>query len=82
MTNDQARRQFRAKLANKACQGGAFAIGVAAIEFIGAVAAPAATAAVAVVETAVVVPTVLTVAAVGGCAVGTYAIVKHVADSK
>lgn len=82
MTNDQARRQFNAKLTNKACQGGAFAIGVAAVEILGAIAAPAASAAVAAVETAVVVPTVLTVAAVGGCAYGTYAIIKHVSDSQ
>lgn len=82
MTNDQARRQFRAKLANKACQGSAFAVGVALVEVLGAVAAPAATATVAAVEAAVVVPTVLTVAAVGGAAYGTYRIAKHVAESK
>ena len=82
MTNNQARRQFRAKLANKACQGSAFAMGVALVEVLGAVAAPAATATTAALEAAIVLPTVVTVAAVGGAAYGTYRIVKHVADSK
>ena len=82
MTNAQAQRQSRAKLTNKACQGGAFAIGVALIEGLGAIAAPAATAAVTVVEASVVVPTVLTAAAVGGAAYGAYRIGKHVAESK
>lgn len=82
MTNNQAQRQFRAKLVNKASQGGAFAVGVAIIEGVAAIAAPAASAAVTVVETVAVVPTVLTVAAIGGAAYGTYRIAKHVADSK
>ncbi len=78
MTTNQATRQFRAKLANKACQGGAFALGVAAIELLGAVAAPAATATVAVIEASVIVPAVLTTAAVGGGIYGAYKVYEHV----
>jgi len=81
MTNNQAQRQFRAKLTNKACQGGAFALGVAIIEGLGAIAAPAATATITAIEASVVIPTVLTVAAVGGTVVGTVALTKHIVDS-
>ena len=78
MTTNQAARQFRAKLINKGCQGGAFALGVAAIELLGAVAAPAATATVAVVEASIIVPAVLTTAAVGGTIYGAYKVYEHV----